>query len=325
MGIANTFEPVTAPLQHSDKIEKTHAPVRTPLHHLFTLLCSIPPGCTDDEAMASFFQSVFEPFFKTRANDKSRGDLARELLQLLPRNTLAPLGPWLLAAEYMKLSLDSSLAGSTSSTSSSEKPLGPLYREIVSLLERGLTCHRSLPFHHWRSLFDQVSGSVVRDFGDAGRALVVIEPLAKTVLESSTNSAVPSSMTIQAMTMLFDSAKLPRDRQALEAARLRLWGAPPAAGKAGAADPFDNLSKLCNHMLELFYDKYAEIEAHQEVDEFVIAVEKFFDKSLSQAGIKILLKIQPGLCSWIQDERTQLRMSDKSSIYKTVSSILPIT
>lgn len=324
-GVANTFEAVIAPLQRLDKNEKLHGTVRMPLHHLFSMLCSVPPGCTDDEALGNFFQSVFEPFFKARANGKGRGDLARELVQLLPRTSPTPFGPWLLAAEYMKLSLDSSPTGSAPRASGSEKLLGPIYRELVSLLERGLTCHPSLPVTHWKSLFDFVSTNVLQEFGDAGRALVVIEPLAKVVLDISTNSAAPSSMTIQAVTMLLDSAKLPRDRQALESARLKLWGVPPAVGKAGSSDPFDNLYRLCNHMMELFYDKYTDIEGHGEVDAFVGAVEKFLDRCLSQAGIKTISKMQPGLCSWVQDEKTQLRMSDKSSIYRTVSSILCLT
>ena len=324
-GTANTFEPVATPSQRQDKNEKSLGTVRISLHHLFSLLCSMPPGCADDAALADFFRSVFEPFFKARANDKSRGDLARELVQLLPRNSLTPFGPWLLAAEYIKPSMDTSPPGSTPGASDSEKILGPVYRELVSLLERGLTCHPNLPITHWKSLFDYVSTNVLEEFGDAGRALVVIEPLAKVVLDNSTSSAAPPSRTIQAMTMLFDSAKLPRDRQALESARTRLWGAPAAVGKAGSSDPFDNLYKLCNQMMELFYDKYIDIEAHQEVDAFVAAVEKFFDRCLSHAGIRAISKMQPGLCWWVQDEKTQLRMSDKSSIYKTVSPTLPLT
>ncbi|KND91154.1 Telomere length regulator protein rif1 [Tolypocladium ophioglossoides CBS 100239] len=321
MGADNTFEPVATPSQRLDKNEKTHGTVRIPLHHLFSMLCPTPPGCADDEQLANLFQSVFDPFFKARNNDKSRVDFARELIQLLPRNSPTPFGPWLLVAEHMKLSLDIRPAGSASTASGTEKLLGPICRELVSLLERGLTCHPNLPIAHWESLFDFVSANVLQEFGDSGRALVVIEPLAKVVLDNSSNSAAPSSMNIQAMTMLFDSAKLPRDRQALESARLRLWGAPPAVGKAGSSDPFDNLYRLFNHMMELFYDRYADIEAHAEVDAFVGAVEKFFDSCLSQAGIKTVSKMQPGLCSWVQDEKTQLRMSDKSSIFRTLRQL----
>ncbi|PNY20494.1 Telomere length regulator protein rif1 [Tolypocladium capitatum] len=320
MGVTNTFEPAI-PSQRLDKTEKTPGTVRMPLHHLFSMLCSIPPGCADDEEFANLFQSVFEPFFKVRNNDKSRVDLARELIQLLPRSSPTPFGPWLLAAEYMRLSLDGSPTGSAPGASSSEKPLGPIYRELVSLLERGLTCHPHLPITHWKSLFDFASTNVLREFGDAGRALVVIEPLARVVLDDSSSSATPSSMTIQAMAMLFDSAKLPRDRQALESARLRLWGAPPAASKAGSSDPFDNLYRLCNNIMELFYDKNIDIEAHADVDAFIGALERFLDRFLSQAGIKTISKVQRGLCSWVQDDKTQLRMSDKSSICRTLRQL----
>ncbi|XP_044715419.1 telomere length regulator protein (Rif1) [Hirsutella rhossiliensis] len=317
----NTFEAVAAPLQRSEKSERPWGGHRTPLQHLVSMLSSIPPSFADDEELADFFQSVFGPFFKGR-NTKARSELARELIQLLPRNTFSPYGPWLLAAEHMKSCLEKSPAGSGAGTSGSEKLLGPQYRELVSLLERGLASHPKLPADKWKCLFDLVSSGVFEEFGDAGRALVVIEPLAKAMLDNRlSNAALPSATSVQAMTMLFDAANLPRDRKALDAARLRLWGAPPATTKAGPSDPFDNLYKLANHQMEALYNTYPAVHCLSEWNAFAESVCMFFEKCSAVAVVKTMWKMQHGLSPWIEDEKNQLQLPDLAPVSRTLQQL----
>ncbi|OAQ76004.1 telomere length regulator protein rif1-like protein [Purpureocillium lilacinum] len=324
MGDDNTFEPAATPSQRLDKVEKAQGVARMPLHHLFVMLCSVPPGCGDNGDLADMFQEVFEPFF-TGKSAKARADLAWEIMQLLPRNTLSPFGPWLLAADKVKPSLDKAAPPSSGSavSSSGDKFLGPEYRDIVSLLERGLMCHPNLPATHWQTLFDLVSANVGRDFGDAGRALVLVEPLAKALLENAPQDRLTASISrTRVAAMLFDVAKVPRDRQALDTARLRLWGAPPALGKVASPDPFDHLYKLGNATLVSLYNTYGGPETTTDTDALLEAVGRFLDRCVSDSTvIKMISRMQTGLCPWLQDEEAHFRSHEESPIFKTLRQL----
>ncbi|PFH62462.1 hypothetical protein XA68_13529 [Ophiocordyceps unilateralis] len=313
-----TFEPVATPLQSARKGERVCGGSRTPLQHLFVMLSAVPPGCADDEELADLFRSLFEPFLKGRTG-KARAELARELMQLLPQNALSPFGPWLLAADNMKTCIEKS---PVESGVDGGKPLGPAYRELVSHLERGLACHPSLPAAHWKDLFDLVSTSVFEELGDAGRALIVVEPLAKSILENGlSNPAVPSAMLTRVMTMIFDTANLPGDRKALDAARSRLWGVSLAAAKVASSDPFDNLYKLANLTMGALYDKVTEPDSPSEIDGLVESVFTFVERCLPLALVQTITNLQDGLCPWFQDERDQLRLREGSTISATMGRV----
>ncbi|RDA95453.1 hypothetical protein CP533_5468 [Ophiocordyceps camponoti-saundersi (nom. inval.)] len=314
-----TFETAATFLQRAGKGEGASAVSRTPLQQLFLTLSSVPSGFIDDEELADLFRSLFEPFLQGRTG-KARAELARDLMQLLPQNTLSPYGPWLLAAENMKLCLERS---ATDPGTEYEKPLGPEYRELVSLLERGLACHPSLPSAHWKHFFDIVSASVLQDFGDVSRALVVVEPLAKSILENGLcSSVVPSDMSIRAMILVFDAANLPRDRETLDAARSRLWGGPlVAAAQATPCDPFDNLYRLANLVMGALYENLAEVVSLTEVETLVQSVISFFERCWSVSLVKSIAKLQHALCPWIQDEKSQLRSHEVSPISATLSGM----
>lgn len=315
MSISHTFEPAATPSHRPDRVDKSRGIVQAPVYHLFLLLCSIPPGATDDETLCDFFQSVFEPFFSEKSN-KFRIDLTRDMLRLLPRDALYPYGPWVLAASNLRLPLEQ--IDTSSNPPSSERLLGPEYREVVSLLERGLMSHPDLPPRHWISLFNILSDHIVQTCGDAGRALGLVEPLAKVLQENFFKSERSNSLALKVATMLFQVAKLPRDRQAVEAARRRLWGAPPVTFRPSSYDPFDNLYKLQEHSMKFLYNDSASSD-ELDVSSLVEAVTNFLTASFSEAGIKVLSKLQEGLCPWIQDENARVKLSDETSMPITVS------
>lgn len=289
---------------------------KLPLHHLLTL-ASIPPGFSDNGELANLFLAVFEPFFKPR-NAKARSELARELTQLLPQTSLFPCGPWLLAAEHMRSCLDKNSAGYAVGAFGSEKLLGPRYRDLVVLLERGLASHPKLPADSWIALFELVSASICEGSGDAGCALVV-EPLAKAILDSlPSSSALPSRTAARFMKVLFDTANLPCDRKALENARLRLWGAPPLATKAGSSDPFNNLYKLVNNQMQTLYNARPP-DLLPEMSAVCESACMFLERCAAQAAVKTMLKMQCGLCPWIQDEDNHLQLPGCAPILHSVS------
>ncbi|KHN96895.1 Rap1-interacting factor 1 [Metarhizium album ARSEF 1941] len=312
MTVLNTFEPVSTPSQRMDRSEKPRGVIRMPLHHLFVMLAAVPAGCSDDDALARFLQSIFEPFLKGRTA-RGRLDLTKELLQLLPRNALSPYGPWLLAADCAKAYIDNRSPLIAGTVPTADKMNGPELREIVSLIERGLTSHPNLPPQLWTPLFDSVATHVSNDFGDAGCSLVVIEPLAKAIFDMTGAAAEgPSTLICQAVISLFKHAKLPRDRQAVEAARSRLWGAPPTLPKMTFFAPFDHLYKLGNRFLVDSYDEHLDAEWSVRAMPLLEAVDMFLEKNLSLFGVEVLGKLQTGLGLWLQDEKAHLQQEHGS-------------
>ncbi|KAH7153146.1 Rap1-interacting factor 1 N terminal-domain-containing protein [Dactylonectria macrodidyma] len=309
LSMSNTFEPSSTP---SHRPDKSRGAAQAPVYHLFSILCSVPPGATDDKALCDFFQSVFEPFFNEKST-KIRVEHTREMLRLLPRDAQAPYGPWVLAADNMRLTLEQMFSSSV--PPSSERLLGPEYREVVSLLERGLLSHPNLPSTAWFSLFNFLSDHVVQECGDAGRALGLVEPIAKILLENFFKGSVKSSQTtLTVTTMLFKVAKLPRDRQAVEAARRRLWGAPPTISRASTFDPFDNLYKLQEQSMQYLYNDLANSDDKVPIASYIESINAFLTASFPQTGVKTLSKLQDGLAPWIQDDKAQLKLSDGSPV-----------
>ncbi|KAI1012608.1 hypothetical protein LB504_008257 [Fusarium proliferatum] len=319
MSLANTFEPASTP-SRIDRADKSNGTVQTPLYHLFSILCSKPPGLADDEDLAECFLAVFDPFFQGKSS-RARVELSREMLRLLPRDALSPYGPWVLAAQNIRTLLDQNPSPSGSLPPSSERLLGPEYREIVSLLERGLVSHPTLPEEQWFSLFNLLSDHIAQESGDAGRALGLVEPLAKIVTDNFFEDSERSNqMALAVAIALFKIAKLPRDRQAVEAARRRLWGAPPTASRSSSFDPFQYLYQLQGQSMKYFYENEAECN-DQKIVAYFEAVNAFIVASFAQNGFKTLPKLQTGLVPWIQDEKAHKMLRSDSPVSGSVRTL----
>ncbi|KAM0349777.1 hypothetical protein ACHAPU_003608 [Fusarium lateritium] len=320
MSLAHTFEPASTPSSRIDRVDKPSSTAQTPLYHLFVMLCSKPPGLDDDEDLAECFLAIFEPFFHEKPT-RARVELSREMLRLLPRDTLSTYGPWILAAQNIRTLLDQSPVSSGSQSSTGERLLGPEYREVVSLLERGLVSHPLLPEQQWFSLFNLLSGHIVQECGDAGRALGLIEPLAKIVTDNFfADSGRSNEMALSVAIALFKVAKLPRDRQAVEAARRRLWGAPPTASRSSSFDPFQHLYQLQGESMKFFYENETDINNEKMVAYFE-AVDVFITGSFAQHGIKMIAKLQHGLVPWIQDDKAHKMLRSESFMPEPVRAL----
>ncbi|GAB0137685.1 hypothetical protein EsDP_00005942 [Epichloe bromicola] len=314
MTVPNTFEPVSTPSQRPNRVEKPRGVVRMPLHHLFVMMSAIPTNNTDDDNLTNFFHSIFDPFLKNK-NAKGRLDLMKELLHLIPRNALSSAGPWLLTADCAKAFLETQSSNSVAHPI--EKMLGPDYREIVSLLERGLTAHPSLATAHWLTLLHAVVTRITSDFGEAGCCLIVVEPLAKTLYDAiSSSTERPSRLTSEAATALFNLAKIPRDKQALDAARSKLWGAPTSVSKVGSFESLDALYKLGNHFLSYLYQQHDDTSL--TALPFMDSINSFLDKHWAVCGLTPIIKLQAGVGMWIQDDKAILTLSSQSSLSNTV-------
>lgn len=322
---SNTFEPLVTPSHRTEQSDKPQGVARIPVLHLFHMFASPPEGIKDDEAFSTFFSAVFQPFFKDRPQ-KSRIELARELLHQLPRTSTTPFAPWILAADNLSLLLSGPSDLTPSSFSSGEQLLGPIYREFVSLLDRGLLTHPNLPTSHWIGLFTKVCDQAKAQAGDAGLALAVVEPLAKALADAVLANAIALqphqvALAIKASSSLFDVAHLPRDAHAVEAARRRLWGTSMTTAKSNSADPFDNLYKLGNGCFAFLYSSATDDVRLGESVIFIQSVTAFIERATPLDGLKLLNKLQDGICLWLLDEETRLSNTDGDSAFKAVQKL----
>lgn len=317
----DVFTPVTTP---SHRPSKTNGVVLTPLHHLFAILSSTPEGVEDDDAFAEFFEAVFRPFFRTK-NPKASTELAQEMINLVPMDTVCPYGPWIMAADTVKTALAQGRSRQKSHLGlpkSHEVALGPEYRDVCKILERGFRSTPNLPWDHWFALFGAFENHVGDETGDAGRALAVVEPLAKMVLDHVASSGGLATQTVNAASALLIISKQPVDRQAVDAARKRLWGTTIA--KSPTFDPFDNLYKLSNLLMEHLYKNLGSPDAVDlPTTAFMEDMDGFLggcNKSLAMRTISIL---QDGLAFWIKDDESRLSSRQAAETASAVRMNVP--
>ncbi|KAG6126255.1 hypothetical protein E4U12_006689 [Claviceps purpurea] len=317
MTVSNTFKPVSTPSHRPDRKENScDGIVRLPLHHLFVMLSSIRTNCADHGHLSTFFLSVFGPFLRNKSA-KGQLHLSIELLHLTTQSALSPVAPWLFTANCAKACLEA--PSPNTAASSIERMLGSDYGQIVSLLERGLTSHSGLTSTSWLSLLQVLAARVTREFGDAGCCLIVVEPLAKKLYALVTSSKDrPSTLVLAAIMALFSLTKSPRDKQALEAARSKLWGAPSSLAKITSIQPLEALAKLGNYILSYLYQRYDDIDL--DVSLFMETIFRFLDKN-SVAGLTAVVDLQSGLDKWIQDDEAILTSGCQSSLLNIVSSM----
>lgn len=297
MTVSHTFEPVATPSTHASRADKNRGVIRSPLHHLFSMLSSVPPGGADNDEFVGFFEATFEPFLTTK-NGRKTLELTKELLRLIPDNTLCPYATWVVGANAMKASLSASVS---SVTPHNDKPFGPEFREIASFLERGITLHPNLPHSQWLSLLEPLADRVTREVGDAGHLLVITEPLAKVLLDFLESSSPFTPTKVEMICSVIASAKLPRDIQALAAAKRRLWGPIPGQ-KISSADPFEHLPKLMNLALQRCYDS-PELCVATQTGHLLSSVCNFLQMVGSANTLTQLAKLEKGLLLWLEDEK----------------------
>lgn len=290
----------------SSKHQETRRP---PLHQLFRLLSTTPPGVPDDNAFAKFLQEVFSPFFADKS-EKAQSIFVQELLRLLPPDALCPYGAWVMAVAKISASLDSSQSSHQSTTSGGGANLGLEFREVVKILERGLRTVPNLPWPEWLHLFQSLRRRVKDETGDAGVAFAVIEPLAAVVKEliPDGNGGVIPANCVEAAIKLVAASIQPRDKQAPDNARRRLWGTVSAGPRLSSFDPFDNLYKLLTSVLEKMYAGLA-CDISDNAARLLDEVKGFFERGNRQLSLRTLVAIQDGLACWVEDKDRRITRS----------------
>ncbi|KAI0457415.1 Rap1-interacting factor 1 N terminal-domain-containing protein [Xylaria acuta] len=314
MNKQSSLVPAATPSHRSGK---GHGPTRPPLHHLFSILSLLPPGILDGEGVSSLFKTIFEPFMLTRS-PRGKRDLAQELMQIPPLDGPINYGPWVFIAKTLSTPEDHSQASYLSTDSTSQSSIGHDFRDIVKHLEKGVNHTLSLPWSQWSSLFHFAVERATELSGEAGCSVAVIEPLAKALFESLVPGTNPGNLNLyKCGTQLVCNAKQPRDRQALDAARRRLWGTTAAGLRSATFDPFDNLYRLTSHLLSTSYT------AVDSVDEDVLLsliteTSQFLARSTQVLVFKSLVQLQQGLGPWIQDTNEQYGSKQRPKVAEAV-------
>lgn len=317
----NSFIPIATPSHRSGK-GKGQGLTRTPLHHLFSILSTIPPGIPDDDGLLNLVRTVFDPFVISRISSHAKMDLAREFLQTLPIDAICPYGPWVFIADILSLSVDNSQSSYLMSTPGSDSAtIGHEYRDIVKHLERGLRSTPNLPWENWNTLFQLLVTRVTCEVGETGCAIAVVEPLAKSLMEChslSRDKTVPYILFKSGIELII-TAKQPRDRQALDSARRRLWGTSVAGSKSASSDPFEYLYRLTNHFLE---NSYTHLELYDQNDIVVPLLKEvgnFLARCNSASVPNLLACLRDGICHWIQDSDIKCDSKQPSEVPNAVS------
>ncbi|KAK0657232.1 Rap1-interacting factor 1 N terminal-domain-containing protein [Cercophora newfieldiana] len=315
-------------LPFTEKPGKNYGSAKAPLYQLFSTLSSLPPGVPDNDEFAKFFNSIFSPFFVSKS-DKAKMDLAQELLTMIPMESPRPYGPWLLVSSQISAWLGSGQSSHLSTASGIETPVGNDYREIVKVLERGFRSTPKLPWEHWESLFYTLSTRVRDETGDAGFGLVAVEPLAKALVDMFAVGGPEQSLEtpIRCVTELLSVATQPRDRQAFDAARRRLWGTSLAGGRSSSFDVFDHLYKAVSEALGYLYENYSADDSAHAV-RLLKELDSFFERGNRQLFLKAVLGVQDGVLPWIHDARRVLTpnstaLAITTSLWNKVAASLP--
>lgn len=308
----------------SHRLGKNQASKRPPLHHLFLFLSHLPAGVPDDDTFARFFISVFSPFFQDKT-EKAQADLAQELLRALPLDAYCPYGPWAMCARKISATLEPNQDSHQTSSSGSGGNLGPEFREFTRVLERGLRSAPNLPWEHWSHFFQALCSHVRTEVGHAGVAIAVVEPLAvaiKDLVPIEKADAIPS-IWVEATIELVAASTQPRDRQAVDAARRRLWGTSNAgASRGSSSDPFDHLYKLLLSILEISFANVGSCGS-KNVSQLLDEIRGFFDRGNSSLVLRALATIQSGLVCWLQDEDHRITKTEFPGAAEAVRILAP--
>ncbi|KAK0669333.1 putative telomere length regulator protein rif1 [Cercophora samala] len=309
------------PLPFIEKPSKAQGALKAPLYTLFSSLSTLPPGVLDDQDYADFMGQIFAPFFASKA-DKAKMDLAQDLLATIPQEIPRPWGTWQLVAEQITPWLDPQHHSHRSTGSGTDTPVGNEYRDIVKVLERGIRSTPNLPWKPWESLFYALFERVREETGDAGVAIVIIEPLSKALTDQITLVGADGTLlpnTLKCVTELISVATQPRDRQAVDAARRRLWGTALAGSRSSSFDTFDNLYKGAS---EALVNKYTTFDA-TDTDPTIHLLKEvggFFDRCNRQLFLRTLATLQDGIIPWLQDSNRQLG-SQTASVSATTKAL----
>ncbi|KAF7856807.1 hypothetical protein EAF04_009570 [Stromatinia cepivora] len=314
MGQKDDFIVVATPSHRPGKIK---GQIRSPLHHLFLLLASASPSVENDSRFVEIAQAILTPFFETRRQSKGKMDLVKDLLDILPTdNTASCKGLWTILAKFATAAINFRDDSVVFSSIHDARPLGGEYRSVAKILDVGITLSPKEPLEGWEELFKALVLSATTDSGHGGRAIVVIEPIAKTLALIWQSNGECCGEKAKYCQLLVAQASYPKDRQALDATRRRLWGSANAGPRIDIFDPYFHLYEYVSQCLEYSYTELSSND-HSSICDLLSEVEALLVRCPKVLFSEALARLQNGLVCWIRDEEGKLHGG--SDISRTVN------
>jgi hypothetical protein len=92
----------------------------------------------------------------------------------------------------------------------------------------------------------------------------------------------------------------PKDRQALDAARKRLWGTENASLKATLFDPYVCLYEYAQASLVAAYEAFS-AQRNLDYADLISSIQTFLNRCPTELSLDVLTQIQRGISCWITD------------------------
>lgn len=314
IGSQDEFVVIATP---SHQPRKARGEPRCPLHHLFVLLTSVSPTLEYDRKFSQMVRRILSPFFDARPSKRAKLDFIQDLLGLLPVESTEPCRMiWSVLADLATFATDTRDETSKGPSGMSDQPLGSDYRAAMKILEFGVELSPTEVLPGWKVLFEALVTSATIDAGDGGRAIAVIEPLGKVLQSKFSNiGGHPNSRGYIYFRTVLSKATYPKDRQAFDAARRRLWGT--VAPKTSSFDPYTLLYEFMRESLQKSYSSFTNILA-LEYSDMISATTGLLSHCPTPLLKNTLVKLQNGITSWIRDENS--RIAGGIALSQSVSS-----
>ncbi|KAJ5041618.1 uncharacterized protein L3040_005196 [Drepanopeziza brunnea f. sp. 'multigermtubi'] len=278
---------------------------RTPLKHLVLLWTSSSPGLQYSQPFMDMVHRVVSEFMGARPKKNAKMELIKSLFHLLPTdNRDSSRAIWQVLAGFAATIIS---MREDQDSGSDEQQLGVAYKELVEILRLGVNFSPNSIPHNWETLFDALITSVTINVGDAGRAIAVVEPLAK-FFTTSVPDVDTESRGLFYLSFILESATYPKDRRALDAASRRLTGGP-ATQKPSTFDPYIHLYEYVRIGLETAYDTHSTDHLSENAD-IVSATTYLLRKCPVSLILPVLAKLQAGIACWIIDSEAKLDSGD---------------
>ncbi|KAG0645579.1 hypothetical protein D0Z07_8644 [Hyphodiscus hymeniophilus] len=300
---------------------------RCPLHHFMVLLTTVSPDLEYDRNFSRLVQRTLEPFLDARPSKRAKVELILDLLGLLPPTSNEPCRMiWSVLADIATSVTATRDNANNGVGGMSDQPLGSEYRKTLRILEIGLDLSPTEPLPGWKTLFEALVTSATIDAGESGRAIAVIEPLGRILqLKFSKIDGHSNSRSHIYFRTVLSKVAYPKDRQAFDAARRKLWGT--AAAKTSSFDPY---SLLYDYMRESLGKAYTSFEngLSLEYSDIITATTSLLSHCPTILLTGTLVKLQNGIASWIKDEGSHLGggtplSQSITSLWSKICQILP--
>jgi hypothetical protein len=309
----DNFTIVSTPSHHT---LKTIGGVKPPLYHLFSFLARPPPGLKCDENYLRMVKDILYPFFETRRSQRSCTEFLSDLCQYIPlsaSSSPASIILWQALADFATVYIRENEESIVTSSGSYDQPPGVVYRNVVKILQSGVSISPNKPLNEWTDLFMAVSAQITLEAGEGSRSISIIEPLARVLQQEP--EKIPS---LGYFSLLVSNAVFPRDQQSLDTVRRRLWGTAAVGPTTTSFDPFHHLYTSLRQFLINSY-RVLGSEHSENHAELLMNTADLVKRCPEDIIVNLLKNIQDGIVPWVLDEALKYGSRKSPEVATSVS------